>query len=154
MKKNGLNKLLALLLALVMVLALAACGNKAQDNGGAGDDANVVTDSTVADGATVGKGATAFTVEVAQLDGTSITFTVNTDKATVGEALLELGIVAGDDTEYGLYVKTVNGVTLDYDTDGAYWAFYINGEYAMTGVDATNIEAGAIYALKAEKAEG
>ena len=154
MKKNGLNKLLALLLALVMVLALAACGNKAQDNGGAGDDANVVTDGTVADGATVGKGATAFTVEVAQLDGTSITFTVNTDKATVGEALLELGIVAGDDTEYVLYVKTVNGVTLDYDTDGAYWAFYINGEYAMTGVDATNIEAGAIYALKAEKAEG
>lgn len=154
MKKNGLNKLLALLLALVMVLALAACGNKAQDNGGAGDDANVVTDGTVADGATVGKGATAFTVEVAQLDGTSITFTVNTDKATVGEALLELGIVAGDDTEYGLYVKTVNGVTLDYDTDGAYWAFYINGEYAMTGVDATNIEAGAIYALKAEKAAG
>ena len=154
MKKNGLNKLLALLLAMVMVLALAACGNKAQDNGGAGDDANVVTDGTVADGATVGKGATAFTVEVAQLDGTSITFTVNTDKATVGEALLELGIVAGDDTEYGLYVKTVNGVTLDYDTDGAYWAFYINGEYAMTGVDATNIEAGATYALKAEKAEG
>ena len=154
MKKNGLNKLLALLLALVMVLALAACGNKAQDNGGAGDDANVVTDGTVADGATVGKGATAFTVEVAQLDGTSITFTVNTDKATVGEALLELGIVAGDDTEYGLYVKTVNGVTLDYDTDGAYWAFYINGEYASTGVDATNIEAGATYALKAEKAAG
>ena len=154
MKKNGLNKLLALLLALVMVLALAACGNKAQDNGGAGDDANVVTDGTVAAGATVGKGATAFTVEVAQLDGTSITFTVNTDKATVGEALLELGIVAGDDTEYGLYVKTVNGVTLDYDADGAYWAFYINGEYAMTGVDATNIEAGATYALKAEKAEG
>ena len=154
MKKNGLNKLLALLLALVMVLALAACGNKAQDNGGAGDDANVVTDGTVADGATVGKGATAFTVEVAQLDGTSITFTVNTDKATVGEALLELGIVAGDDTEYGLYVKTVNGVTLDYDTDGAYWAFYINGEYAMTGVDATSIEAGASYTLKAEKAEG
>ena len=154
MKKNGLNKLLALLLALVMVLALAACGNKAQDNGGAGDDANVVTDGTVADGATVGKGATAFTVEVAQLDGTSITFTVNTDKATVGEALLELGIVAGDDTEYGLYVKTVNGETADYDTDGTYWGFYINGEYAMTGVDATNIEAGAIYALKAEKAEG
>lgn len=154
MKKNGLNKLLALLLALVMVLALAACGNKAQDNGGAGDDANVVTDGTVADGATVGKGATAFTVEVAQLDGTSITFTVNTDKATVGEALLELGIVAGDDTEYGLYVKTVNGETADYDTDGTYWGFYINGEYAMTGVDATNIEAGATYALKAEKAEG
>ena len=154
MKKNGLNKLLALLLALVMVLALAACGNQAQDNGGAGNDADVVTDGTGADGATVGQGKTAFTMEVTQLDGTTVTFTVNTDKETVGEALLELGIVAGDDTEYGLYVKTVNGVTLDYDTDGAYWAFYINGEYAMTGVDATSIEAGASYTLKAEKAEG
>ena len=152
MKKNGLNKLLALLLALVMVLALAACGNKEQDNGGAGDDANVVTDGVVADGATVGEGKTAFTVEVVQMDGTSIKFTVNTDKATVGEALLDLGIVAGDTTEYGLYIKTVNGVTLDYDADGAYWAFYINGEYASTGVDATNIEAGATYTLKGESA--
>ena len=152
MKKNGLNKLLALLLALVMVLALAACGNKEQDNGGAGDDANVVTDGVVADGATVGEGKTAFTVEVVQLDGTAIKFTVNTDKATVGEALLDLGIVAGDTTEYGLYIKTVNGVTLDYDADGAYWAFYINGEYASTGVDATNIEAGATYTLKGESA--
>ena len=152
MKKNGLNKLLALLLALVMVLALAACGNTEQDNGGAGDDANVVTDGVVADGATVGEGKTAFTVEVVQMDGTSIKFTVNTDKATVGEALLDLGIVAGDTTEYGLYVKTVNGVTLDYDADGAYWAFYINGEYASTGVDSTNIEAGATYTLKAEAA--
>lgn len=150
MKKNGLNKLLALLLALVMVLALAACGNKEQDNGGAGDDANVVTDGVVADGATVGEGKTAFTVEVVQMDGTSIKFTVNTDKATVGEALLDLGIVAGDTTEYGLYIKTVNGVTLDYDADGAYWAFYINGEYASTGVDSTNIEAGATYTLKCE----
>lgn len=152
MKKNGLNKLLALLLALVMVLALAACGNKEQDNGGVGDDANVVTDGVVADGATVGEGKTAFTVEVVQLDGTSIKFTVNTDKATVGEALLDLGIVAGDTTEYGLYIKTVNGVTLDYDADGAYWAFYINGEYASTGVDSTNIEAGATYTLKGEAA--
>ena len=181
MKKNGLNKLLALLLALVMVLSLAACGNKAQDNGTADKDAGAVTDtgnntgdngdaaapqdsvvadgdaaapqdSVVADGDVIGEGKTAFTVEVAQLDGTSITFTVNTDKETVGEALLELGVVAGDTTEYGLYVTTVNGVTLDYNTDGAYWAFYINGEYASTGVDATNIEAGAAYALKAEKA--
>lgn len=106
----------------------------------------------MADGDVIGEGKTAFTVEVAQLDGTSITFTVNTDKETVGEALLELGVVAGDTTEYGLYITTVNGVTLDYNTDGAYWAFYINGEYASTGVDATNIEAGAAYALKAEKA--
>ena len=40
---------------------------------------------------------------------------------------------------------------LDYDTDGMYWAFYINGEYAQTGVDATGVEDGAVYAFRAEK---
>ena len=170
MKKNGLNKLLALLLALVLVLSLAACGNKAQDNGTADKDAGAVTDtdnntgdngdaaapqdSVVADGDVIGEGKTAFTGEVAQLDGTSITFTVNTDEETVGAALLKLGVIAGDDSEYGLYVKTVNGETADYDADGTYWGLYINGEYAMTGVDATTLEAGATYAFRVEKVEG
>ena len=173
MKKNARNKLLALLLALMMVLSLAACGSKAQDDAGAdnaGGEAvtdNAVTDGAAADdtqtaddaaapvvtdGAVIGQGAAAFTMEVVQLDGSSITFTVNTDKTTVGEALLELDVVAGDDSEYGLYIKTVNGVTLDFNADGAYWAFYINGEYASTGVDSTDIVAGTTYALKAEKA--
>ena len=49
-----------------------------------------------------------------------------------------------------IYVKTVNGVTLDYDKDGKYWAFYVNGEYAQTGVDSTDITAGAEYSFKAE----
>ena len=73
---------------------------------------------------------------------------------TVGAALLSLGLIAGEDSEYGLYVKTVNGETADYDVDGTYWAFYVNGEYAMTGVDATTLEAGAIYAFRVEKVEG
>ena len=69
----------------------------------------------------------------------------------MGAALLELGLIAGDDSAYGLYVKTVNGVTVDYDTDKQYWAFYINGEYAMTGVDSTEITEGAEYSFKVEK---
>ena len=48
-------------------------------------------------------------------------------------------------------MKTVNGVTADYDKDGTYWAFYINGEYAMSGVDTTAVEEGATYAFKVEK---
>ena len=39
-----------------------------------------------------------------------------------------------------------------YDKDGVYWAFYVDGEYASTGVDATEVTAGAAYALKLEKA--
>lgn len=83
-------------------------------------------------------------------DGTETQFEIHTDKSTVGEALLELELIAGDDSEYGLYVKTVGGVTLDYDKDGKYWAFYIDGEYATSGVDSTQITDGANYAFKAE----
>ena len=68
----------------------------------------------------------------------------------MGEALAELGIIAGDESEWGLYVKTINGITADYDTDGTYWAFYIDGEYAMTGVDATEIDEEAIYSFAIE----
>ena len=46
-------------------------------------------------------------------------------------------------------VETVCGETLDYNTDHMYWAFYIDGEYAMTGVDSTPAENGRTYRLEA-----
>ena len=58
----------------------------------------------------------------------------------------------GSTSEYGLMVDTVNGITLDYNKDGMYWSFYINGEYAMTGVDATPVEADATYSFVATAA--
>ena len=96
---------------------------------------------------TMGEGATTFYLTVQDVDGTVTKFQVNTDATTVGEALLALELIAGDDSEYGLYVTSVNGITADWDTEKAYWAFYIDGEYAMTGVDATDIVAGTTYEL-------
>lgn len=61
-------------------------------------------------------------------------------------------IPVADGAEIGEGSKTVNGMTADYDKDGVYWAFYIDGECAMTGVDATNITDGAQYAFRMEKA--
>lgn len=61
-------------------------------------------------------------------------------------------IPVADGAEIGEGSKTVNGMTADYDKDGVYWAFYIDGVYAMTGVDATNITDGAQYAFRMEKA--
>ena len=142
--KKTTKKLMALLVAVIMLLALAACGQK-----DAKDDGKV--ELPVADGAVIGTGATAITVEVQGADGKSVTFTVNTDEETVGAALLKLGVIAGEDSDYGLYVKTVNGETADYDADGTYWGLYINGEYATTGVDSTEIEDGATYTFKVEK---
>ena len=56
-------------------------------------------------------------------------------------------MIEGEDSEYGLMVKSVNGILADWETEKAYWAFYINGEYAQTGVDSTQIVADAVYEM-------
>lgn len=91
-----------------------------------------------------------YTVIAVDLEGKETTFEITTDKKMVGEALLEEGIIEGEDGQYGLYINTVNGITLDWDRDAKYWAFYIDGEYAMTGVDMTEAVAGATYTLTPE----
>ena len=102
------------------------------------------------DGKTYGLGDKVFAFQVIDGEENVTSVTVLTDAETVGAALAALDIVAGEDSEWGLYVKTVNGITADYETDGTYWAFYINGEYAMTGVDATEIDEEAVYAFAIE----
>lgn len=115
---------------------------------------NIVVDSTenaVADTTVLGEGETEFTFVVVDGDGNETSFEIHTEKETVGDALLELGLIDGDEGDYGLYVKTVTGITADYDVDQTYWAFYINDEYAQTGVDSTNITPGDTYSFKIEK---
>ena len=138
---------LCLCAVLIAALALttAACGNAPTTS----EPASTVV--TLTDGDTAGEGKTAFTLEVVDGDGKTVTATINTDEKTVGAALQALGIIEGEDGDYGLYVKKVNGITADYDVDGTYWAFYINGEYATTGVDKTDIDPSAKYTLKVEK---
>ena len=116
-----MKKLIAMLLVLVLAFSLIACSAK-----------------------------TSFTVVTTDLDGKETTHEIKTDAATVGEALLAEGLIDGEDSDYGLYITTVNGITLDWEKDGKYWAFYINGEYAQTGVDTTNVEDGAVYTFKPE----
>lgn len=99
---------------------------------------------------TFGEGSKTVTVEVKAGDD-MITFTVKTDKTTVGDALMEHNLIDGDESQYGLYVKKVNGIVADYDIDQSYWAFYINGEYAMSGVDTTDIDESATYKLEYTK---
>ena len=140
-----MKKIIALVLALVLALSLCACGAPAA---GGGDDGGT---TMVTDGATLGEGAKSFTLEITYLEGETITATVNTDAESVGEALMDLGVLEGEDGPYGIYIKSINGVTADYETDGTYWAFYINGEYAMTGAEVTPIEADTVYSFVVEK---
>ena len=91
------------------------------------------------------------TVQVIHKDGSEKKFTYTTQEEYLGEYLLSEGLIEGEEGDYGLYVKKVNGITADYDVDKTYWAFYIGEEYAMSGVDKTSIVEGESYSFKVEK---
>lgn len=151
LKKTGLFKSLSLSVCIVLIAVTALFTTDCNDGNTSSAPASSQASSSQNTASVLGEGSTEFAFTVTDDGGKETAFEIHTEKKTVGEALLELGLIAGDESEYGLYVKTVNGVTLDYDKDGKYWAFYINGEYASAGVDSTNITAGAEYAFKAAK---
>ena len=151
MKKTSTLKRVCILLCLVLTAALALTMSGCTNPEPPHTDGVTTTTTTVANAATVlGEGETVFDFTVMDADGKTAAFEIHTDKQTVGEALLEVGLIAGEESQYGLYVKTVNGVTLDYEKDGKYWAFYENGNYALAGVDSTTIAADTGYMFKAE----
>ena len=133
---------------LIAAIALSMWGCDEQTKQEVGE---TTATTTVTSQNELGQGAVTFTFTVTDKDGASETFVIHTDKGTVGDALMEHGLLEGEDGAYGLYVKKVNGITADYDVDKTYWAFYVNGEYASTGVDKTAVTAGASYAFKVEK---
>ena len=137
-----MKRFLALFLSALMLLSLVGCGGNAGQTAG---------NKVIEDGATIGEGEKSFVTEVVDADGNTVKFTVQTNEKTVGEALQKLGVIDGEEDDYGLYIKTVNGITADYNKDGVYWAFYVDGEYAMTGADMTDVVDGTVYTFRVEK---
>ena len=134
MKSKVVLSVLASVLIVAMAFSFSACGNDSNVNN---DDAKVQK---------------SFVFKVVDLDGSEKSFDIKTDASTVGEALLAEKLISGTMGDYGLMVDTVNGIKYEYNADGAYWAFYVNGEYAMSGVDTTDIVDGTTYSFVATKA--
>ena len=68
-------------------------------------------------------------------------YTIQTEEEFLRGALEQEKLVTGDESETGLFVKTVDGVTAD-ESKQQWWCFSKNGEDLMTGVDVTPIEDG------------
>lgn len=151
MQMTRFKKIMSFFVSIVLIAAMAlsttGCGDNNQNDLGSSTPDTIVSKI---EGDVLGEGAKKFTFTVTDADGKEVSYQINTDKETVGDALMELELISGDKAEYGLYVKTVNGITVDYDKDGKYWAFYVDGEYAQQGVDSTEIVEGATYSFKVE----
>jgi hypothetical protein len=138
-----MKRLLSIFLTVVLCLCLVSCS-------GVSDKESLWSTATYEQDTTLGNGEK--TVEVKfTADGKSVNFTINTDKETLGEALLEHRLIAGEKGAYGMYVKTVNGITADYSKDKSYWAFYKNGKYMNTGVDSEKIAGSDKYEISYTK---
>jgi hypothetical protein len=134
-----MKKAIALLMIVCCIFVFIGCNNNAEVSG-------LWANAKYTEDTVLGEGAKTVNVSVSAEDKTII-FTIKTDEQYLGDALIYHELIAGEESEYGLYVKTVNGIIADYDVDGSYWAFYQNGEYMMTGVDTTEFADGESYEL-------
>ena len=99
------------------------------------------------------QGIKSYTVTVVHSDGSEKVFEYRTDAEYLADALVAEGLIAGEDSEFGLTVITVDGEDAVWDTDSAYWALYIGEEYATTGVSATPVNNGDSFKLEYTKYE-
>lgn len=125
--KRILSLILVLMLSAVAILNLNSCDKKIKE-----------TDDGVKR-----------TIKVTVVDdkAESTEFTIVTTKTTLRGALEQENLIEGEESQYGLYVKYVNGVRADYDQDKAYWRFTKNGVDLMSGVDSELISDGDCYEI-------
>ena len=147
MKMKRTKKALSLILCMVLFVAMALFTTGCNDKAANKTTAAVITEETTV----LGEGSKVFPFSVVELDGTTTRFEIHTDEETVGAALLKLELIVGEEGPYGLYVKKVNGISADYEKDKVYWAFYVDDDYGMTGVDMTEIEEGKNYSFRIAK---
>jgi hypothetical protein len=165
---NFIKRLASLILSICLIaaigLSLTSCGEKEtpQDNYVPGQStiSSKTSSEAYVPGDTYGVAATdvnkgngniSFIFRVIGPNDSNTIYRIFTNEKTVGDALQKLNIISGEESTYGLYVKTVNGITADYDKDKAYWAFYVDGKYASTGVDKTDIVKDAEYWMQYTK---
>lgn len=129
-----MKKIVALMMAMLMVLSLAACTGKKEDE-------------------VIGKGKSKIVIKVVNDKNEEKNYNLATDAGTVYDVLNELSADknAGftfETIEVGGYknVKTINGVETSLD-DGTYWEFYVRGELSNRTIENVPIEDGVLYSF-------
>lgn len=90
------------------------------------------------------KGGKEITVNIDHLNGDDTSYTIYTDAEYVRGALEQENLIEGTESEYGLYVQTVDGETAD-ESKQEWWGYSVNGEFAELGVDSQPVADGDVY---------
>lgn len=90
------------------------------------------------------EGSKTIVVDVTHKDGQTNSFTIQTDAEYLGDAMKADGLLEGTDGEFGLYVLTVDGETVD-ESNQEWWGYTKSGEMVNYGVDLCPIADGDHY---------
>lgn len=134
-----MKKLLSVICIVALCLMFVACSDKPSDT-------NLWGTALYTENTTFGDGQKLVDITVEAGDK-SVVFTIKSNKQTVGDALKEHNLIDGEMGAYGLYIKSVNGITADYSVDNSFWSFTKSGEYMTTGVDVTQFSDGDKFEL-------
>ena len=127
-----MKKILAMILSLVLVFSLTACVT------------NLKVDQTAPEKPSGEQ--MQFTVIVVHKDAKEKVFLYETPGGKLGDVLEESGLIDSKGADKGMF-HTVDGEKADWNENQSYWAFYIENEYAMTGIYDTEVENGRTYKL-------
>ena len=130
--KKALSVLLCVAIVIVGIVSITSCNNTAE---GVWENATYTKDTTLGDGEKEVK------VEFEAQDK-SVTITLLTDKATLGEALYEHGLINDPS-----FFDTANGMKADWSKDQSWWNVQKDGVSSMVGVDQIQISDGEHYEL-------
>lgn len=95
------------------------------------------------------QGTKFITIEVIDNNAASTVYDVHTDAEYLRQAMEEADGLefSGSESEYGMMVETVNGVTPDWNVDQSYWGFFVNGEYCNYGIDFQPVADGDVFQI-------
>ena len=95
------------------------------------------------------QGSKAVAIEVVNKAEETKTYELKTDAEYLKQAMEEAeGLeFKGNDGPYGLMITEINGEVADFDTNGAYWSFYVNDDYCNYGIDQQPVKDGDTFKI-------
>lgn len=145
---RGLSLLLVLLLTLSAFAGCSGGGNSSDSQPSSQTGSAVSAPASSAGGQSSDNASVSVKtviLEVVHKDGSKKEFTMETEAENLRAALEQEKLIEGEESDYGLFVKTVDGETVD-DANEEWWKLTDkDGEMTPTGVDDTKIADGDVY---------
>lgn len=151
MKKQGFT---GVLLLIVLLVYTACSGNEKNSEVSSHNELSVVTSSMQSslrhEASTQESEQKNIKLSVINGEKETETFEIATDAENLRTALEQAGLIEGDESEFGLFVTSVNGIAADSEKQ-EWWCLTKGGEMWSYGVDFTELSDGDVFEFSLTK---